>query len=240
MREQDTPLRGPLQRRDLLRDHPIFGLLGSELLEKLSARAIARKVKRGTTIFRKDDPGASLFAVCIGSVRISTASLDGKDIVLNVMNPGEVFGEIALLDGRPRTADATAITDCELLVIERRDFLPLVHDRPQVALKLVEILCARLRQTSQQVEDVMFLDLPARLAKTLIRLSKMKAPGEPAKIAITQRELSQLVGVSRESINKQLRDWERRRLIRIERGGLVVEAPSALTDIASGDENDND
>lgn len=213
--------------RDFLRDHALFGALGSDLLQRLSARAILRKVKRGTTIFRKGDPGNSLFAVCSGSVKISTPSSEGKDAVLNVLGPGGVFGEIALLDGRPRTADAIAVSDSELLVLERRDFLPLLRERPDALLKLIELLCGRLRNTSEHVEDIVFLDLPGRLAKTLLRLSETDR-----RITMTQREIGQIIGMSRESTNKQLRAWESQELLQIERGAIVVKKPEALAGLA--------
>src|SRR5262249_62190316 len=110
-------------------------------------------------------------AVMSGSVRISVAADNGHEVVLNIIKPGQVFGEIALLDGRARTADAVAITDCELMVIDRRDFIPFLHHEPDVTLKLIEILCARLRRTTAQLEDLMNLSLPARLAKGLLKLS---------------------------------------------------------------------
>ena len=137
-----------------------------------------------------------------------------------------------MLDGRPRTADATAMTDCELMMIERRDFLDLVRSQPEIALKLMEVLCARLRHTSEQVEDVLFLDLPGRLAKILLQLTEKAQPSQAHRVAITQREIGQMIGMSRESTNKQLRDWEDRHWVRLERGGVVVLEPDALAAIA--------
>jgi CRP/FNR family cyclic AMP-dependent transcriptional regulator len=216
-----------LNWRDFLRSHPLLSALGADLVDRMSARAVVRKIKRGAAIFRKGDPGNSLFAVRSGSVKISAPSSEGKDAVLNVLGPGGVFGEIALLDGGPRTADAVALSDCELLVLERRDFLPLVKERPDALLKLIELVCGRLRHTSEQVEDIVFLDLPGRLAKTLLKLSQ-EAPGAGRKIQITQREIGQIIGMSRESTNKQLRAWESRKLLKIERGGIIILKPEAL------------
>ena len=126
--------------------------------------------------------------------------------MFNLITDGTIFGEIAVLDGLPRTADATAITDCSLMTIERRHFISLVHERPDFALKLIEILCGRLRHTTEQLEDVMFLDLPSRLAKTLLQLCDQARPSPQAcKIALTQRDLADMIGMSRESTNKQLR-----------------------------------
>jgi CRP/FNR family transcriptional regulator, cyclic AMP receptor protein len=219
-----------------LRHHPLFGGLPIEHLDRLSTYASTRTFPRGATIFSKGDPGTSLFAVCSGTVRIGVPSRDGRDAVFNLVRPGEIFGEIALLDGRPRTADATAMTDCELMVIDRRDFVALLQSQPDIALKLIEVLCARIRHTSEQVEDVLFLDLSARLAKLLLRLSETaEAVNGHRRVVMTQREIGQMIGMSRESTNKQLREWEERQWVRLERGGIVILAPKALAAVGASD-----
>jgi CRP/FNR family cyclic AMP-dependent transcriptional regulator len=226
--------RGPkLDKRAILREHPIFGALDPDIIDRLASYSHSKMVAAGTTIFAKGDPGGSLFAVCSGTVRISNRSPEGKDAVFNLINAGEIFGEIALLDGCPRTADALAMEDCELMVIDRRDFIPLVNDRPDIALRVIEVLCARIRHTSEQIEDMLFLDLPARLAKTLLSLAKNAKSPQLAKLTITQREIGQIIGMSRESTNKQLRIWEQRRWIRLERGSIVVLSPDPLAQIAN-------
>jgi len=217
----------------LLRHHPVFGGLDAEHLDRLGTYATTKTYARGTTIFTKGDPGTSLFAVCSGTIRIGVPSPDGRDAVFNLIREGEIFGEIALLDGQPRTADATAMTNCELMVIDRRDFVALVRSQPEIALKIIEVLCARVRRTSQQVEDVLFLDLPGRLAKQLLRLHSAEKSAGRYRVSITQRELGQMIGMSRESTNKQLREWEERHWVRLERGGIVVLAPDALAAIAT-------
>jgi CRP/FNR family transcriptional regulator, cyclic AMP receptor protein len=216
----------------LLRHHPVFGGLDAEHLDRLGTYATTRMYPRGTTIFTKGDPGTSLFAVCSGTIRIGVPSPDGRDAVFNLIREGEIFGEIALLDGQPRTADATAMTNCELMVIDRRDFVALVRSQPEIALKIIEVLCARVRRTSQQVEDVLFLDLPGRLAKQLLRLDNAEKSAGRYKVSMTQRELGQMIGMSRESTNKQLREWEDRHWVRLERGGIVVLDADALAAIA--------
>jgi CRP/FNR family cyclic AMP-dependent transcriptional regulator len=227
------PKSRAIDKRALLLAHPLFGRLGPELVDRLSSYAVTKSVTRGATIFAKGDPGNSLFAVCTGNVKIMAPSAEGKDTVFNMLKEGDIFGEIALLDGHPRTADAVAATDCELLVIERRNFVPLVHSHPEIALKLIEVLCERLRRTSEQVEDVTFLDLPTRLAKALLRLAESADTEEGGVIHITQREIGQLIGMSRESTNKQLRTWEQRKWLRLERGGIVLLAPKAIATIAA-------
>lgn len=221
-------------RKAILREHSLFSGLPAEIIDRLCAHAIAKDVRAGATIFSKGEPGQSMFAVLHGSVKICAPSADGKDAVFNFIGEGGIFGEIALLDGHPRTADAIAATSCELLMIDRRDFLPLLRSYPELAVRIIDVLCARLRQTSEQVEDIVFLDLPHRLAKALLRLSGDKGAAG-GKIAITQQEVGDVIGMSRESTNRQLRDWERRKWIKLERGGIVILAPAALKMLAESD-----
>jgi CRP/FNR family cyclic AMP-dependent transcriptional regulator len=218
---------------ELLSAHHIFGQLPAEVIKQLAGYVTRRRLKRGAVIFAKGDPGHGLMAVVRGSVRISLPTVGGRDVVLDHIHPGEVFGEMALLDGASRSADATASEDCELLVIDRRNFIQFVQHQPAVAAKLHEVLCGRLRHTNEQVEDVMFTSLPVRLAKLLLRFSptgEVNATGK--RLTITQRELSQMIGVSRESTNKQLRAWEKRGWVRLEHGTLVVLDGGALSRIA--------
>ena len=218
----------------LLRAHPFFKDLGNTIIDRLAPRVITTRVKKGAAIFHKGDIGSKLYAVRAGAVRISAPSEQGKDAIFNLVVPGELFGEIAFLDGGQRSADAVAIDDCELMVIERRDFIPLLRDDPEVAIRLINILCARLRRTSEQVEDMVFLGLPNRLAKVLLHLYRPSATALPSsKIHVTQREISQMIGVSRESANKQLQEWQRRKWLKLERGGMVIFAPDALRDLVT-------
>jgi len=228
------PATAAPDRLALLRNHFLFRDLPANVLEHLASYMKTRKVQRGATIFSKGDPGSGLLGVLTGAVKVSIASAEGKDIVLNVFHEGEIFGEIALLDGRPRTADATAMANSELIVIERRDFVPFLQAHADVMLKFIEILCSRLRRTSEQVQDVTFLNLPTRLAKTLLQLTA-DADGPPSnrKVNITQREISQMIGRSRESTNKQLRAWTKRGWIKLARGSVSVLAPERLAAIAA-------
>ena len=218
-------------KRAILRDHYLFGNLTAQQIESLSACIVTRSVKRGTNIYVKGDPGTSLCGIGAGTVKISAPSADGKDAVFNVLGKGDIFGEIALLDGNPRTADATAVTDCELFVIERRDFLPLIRKEPEIALGIIEILCSKLRRTTQQAEEVMFLDLPSRLAKALMRLVDADTGMRERKVTITQKDLGNLIGMSRESTNKQLRIWQDKKWVRLERNAVVILAVDSLAAI---------
>jgi CRP/FNR family cyclic AMP-dependent transcriptional regulator len=221
-------------RASLLKNHPFFNELPPADIAHLSSYMKRRSAKKDEVIFRKGDPGLGLIGVIFGSIKISAPSREGKDIVLNIIREGEVFGEIALLDGHPRTADATAMADCEFVVIERREFLPFLRSRPDAALKLLNILCARLRRTSEQVQDVTFLGLPVRLAKALLQLSSsIGSPRQAGRLTITQREIGQIVGKSREATNKQLREWSKKGWVKLERRGITVLKRPKLAEIAA-------
>lgn len=190
-------------------------------------------LKRGATLFSKGDPGNSLYAVISGTVKMSISSPDGRNAILNIIGPGEIFGEIALLDGRERSADAIANSNCELFVIDRREFIPFVKGQPTLAMKFIELLCERLRWTSDQVEQIILQNLPGRLASALLRLSeKQKSAPQGRTIAITQQEISEMVGMTRESINKQLRAWAAREWVRLEHGAIVVLNAEMLRELA--------
>jgi len=224
----------PPDKLSLLRNHALFGQLPPPVIDHLGSYMRKRTFARGETIFSKGDPGSGLMGVLSGSVKISVPSADGRDIVLNIIHEGEIFGEIALFDGRPRTADASAMTPCDLMVIERRDFIPFLRSQPDLIIQIVEILCSRLRWTTEQVQDVTFLNLPTRLAKALVRLVAEKgAAADAGKLTITQRELSQLIGRSRESTNKQLRNWAKQGWVKLQRGAVTVVHPDKLTAVAA-------
>jgi CRP/FNR family transcriptional regulator, cyclic AMP receptor protein len=222
-------------RRTLLQNNYLFSKLSPKHIERLAACVVGKSIPRATDIFARGDPGSCLFAICQGSVKISVPSVDGHDALFALMGKGDIFGEIALLDGQPRTADAVAVTDCELFIIERRDFLPLMKEEPEIALTMIEILCARLRRTTEQVENLMFLHLPGRLARALLRLSNGDERSCERKVAVTQKDLGNLIGTSRESTNRQLRLWEEQEWVRLERGGIVILSAKALERIADSD-----
>jgi CRP/FNR family transcriptional regulator, cyclic AMP receptor protein len=227
----------PSSKLAVLRKHPIFCDLDSEALDQLCRYAKPVSLKRGATIYSKGDPGNSLYVVISGTAKMSISSPDGRSAILNLIGPGEIFGEIALLDGRERTADATANTNCEVLIIDRREFLPFVRSQPALAMKFIELLCARLRWTSDQVEQIILQDLPGRLASALIRLTERhKAVQGGSTIAVTQQEISEMVGMTRESINKQLRAWSTRKWVRLEHGAIVVLDAEPLHALAAAGE----
>ncbi len=177
-------------------------------------------------IFRKGDPGTSMMLVVSGRVKICSSSWDGREVVLNLIDAGEVLGEIALLDGRERTADAIAMEATTLHVLDRRDFLPVLRQNPDIGIRLLSVLCQRLRRTSEQVEDLVFLEHAVRLAKILLWLARRYGRSSPDGVAIalklSQRELGTLVGVRRESMNRQLAAWRAAGLIDMSRGQITI------------------
>jgi CRP/FNR family cyclic AMP-dependent transcriptional regulator len=211
-----------------LRRVPLFVDLDEAELAELSTSLHRRRHPKGQFIFNQGDPGASMCLIVAGRVQISVASPEGKELVLNQLGPGDVVGEMALLDGEPRSADAICQEACELLVLQREDFVRFLEAHPRVALRLLEVVSRKLRHTSRQAQDVAFLDVPARIARVLLELSE--AVDEPRTIPrrVTQTELAGLIGATRESVNKWLGYYERQGLIRREKGTLHVLKPAVL------------
>jgi CRP/FNR family transcriptional regulator, cyclic AMP receptor protein len=225
---------GPtLAQHQLLRRSALFSQLGKQEADAILAHASVALFAEGAQIFAKGDPGGSMMVVLKGRVTITTPSADGRQVVLSVVREGEVFGEIALLDGKDRTAAATAATACELLVVDRRSFLSLLGHRPDICIALLTVLCERIRRTDEQVEDLAFLDLETRIAKTLVRLAEEqhdgRPPGKNLEVKISQRALGEIVGGSRESVNKHLQDWKRAGIITVEKGAIMIRDVAALS-----------
>jgi CRP/FNR family transcriptional regulator, cyclic AMP receptor protein len=222
--------------RQVLRRSRLFARLGDSEIDTILAHATVARHAQGDQIFAKGDPGNSMMAVLRGRVTISAPSPDGRQVVLTVMREGDVFGEIALLDGHERTADATTMTDCELMVVPRRSLLALLERRPDLCIDLLIVLCERLRQTDEQVEDLAFLDLEARIAKVLVRLAEQNGEGQsptrPLGVKISQRALGERVGGSRESVNKHLQELQRSGIITLEKGSIVIRDLEALAALA--------
>ena len=221
------------ERRRVLRRSALFAGLPDDEIDAILAHAAIRRYAANAQIFYKGDPGSSMMAVLRGRVVIRVPSSDGREVILNIINEGEIFGEIALLDGKERTADATAMTDCEVLVVARPSFLPLL-ERPLITRELLKVLCERLRRTSEQIEDVVFLDLAARIAKTLLRFAEVDGvPQSGARVVLgmSQRELGNLVGASREKVNRRLQAWRRAGIITIESGTIFIRDPAALRSV---------
>jgi CRP-like cAMP-binding protein len=213
------------QRVRVLGGSRLFAALPEPALGALAAAMTERPAASGQAIFQQGDPGTAMFALLAGQVRIVVGGGDGREHVLRVAGPGEVFGEVAVLDGQPRTADAVAATNCRLLVLERRRLLSLMEQQPSLAVNLLAVLCDRLRSTSTQVEGLLFHSLPKRLAAVLLDLL---AARRGHAIDITQAELGQLTGATREWVNKTLRAWHAAGLVALQPGRVVVLQPDIL------------
>ena len=223
--------------RRILGEHFLLKHLLPADLDRLAQMSAIRFYKSGEPVFLKGDPGTAMMAVLSGRVRICSYSAEGREVVLNVISPGEVFGEIALIDGGERTADAFAQEATELLILTRRDFLPCLADNPEVCIRLLEVMCQRLRWTSEQLEDVNFLDLRCRLAKRLVYLwdhhRDEASNGKARGVRIQQHTLAAMIGTSREAVNKQLRSWEVDGMIDLGRGLITVLDRSRLERIVA-------
>ena len=228
--------RSSLSQRQVLRRSALFARLGDQEIDAILAHARVARYAAGDQIVAKGDPGDSMMAVLNGRVSISAPSLDGRQVVLSVLRDGDVFGEIALLDGKERTADATALTDCEILIVPRRSLWSLLESRPDICIGLMLVLCERLRRTNEQVEDLAFLDLESRIAKVLLRLAEdsgaSQTEAKPVAVRISQRALGELVGGSRESVNKHLHAWKQSGIVAIEKGAIVIRDMEALAELA--------
>ena len=218
------------ETRKLFEAHGFFGRLNDSDLDVVLSHARAEHYAAGRLIFSKGSLGRSMMAVLRGSIKISAPSAAGREIVLAVIGPGEVFGEIALLDGGERTADATALTECDLLVFDHRDFMPFLERRADLCLLLLRMMCRRLRQTNEHVEGAFFEKLDHRLARALLRLACAGDETTSAGrcVRISQQELASMVGATRERVNKQLHVWQRDGVLDLRKREIVVADIAAL------------
>jgi CRP/FNR family transcriptional regulator, cyclic AMP receptor protein len=226
----------PSELRRALAAGELFGVLSERELDELLAHAHIVAYPAGAVIFERHDPGHRLMLVLRGLVKISNFSSDGREAVHALMNPGEIFGEMALLDGKDRSATATALAPTELLLLLRRDFVPFLERNPRVAVRLIEVLCARLRRTTITVEDSAFLGMGPRIARALLRLarqySRIEGHAVHIDLKLTQRELGGLVGLARENVNRQLRAWQHEGLIRMDHGHIIIGDMEGLRTVA--------
>lgn len=215
-----------MDRRQLLASVPLFAGLAERELDALLAVTTTKRLEARAALFHKGDPGNTLYAVMRGRLKASVAGGEGKEIVFNLMGPGEVIGEIALLDGSARSATVEAVEPSELLSLQRRDLVAMLERHPKVAIRLATVLAQRLRRLSALTEDTRFLNLPARLAKKLLELAASHgaktAAGVRIGVKLPQHQLGEMVGTSRESVNKQLRAWVAEGWIRVEKGYVTL------------------
>jgi len=215
----------------LFREVPLLARLAESDLQALASRGRVKRYAQGTAIFHEGDAGDAMYVVVEGRVRISLLSGSGGETTLALMGPGDCFGELALFDGKPRSATAAAALATRAFMVSRDDFVAWVKERPSAALALLETLSLRLRRTDEAVTDLVFLDLEHRLAKQLLRLSVSHADGKNAarpRIQVTQGELASILGVSRESVNKQLNAFMKEGWISLSRGAVTIESAAGL------------
>ena len=215
----------------LLTMNPLFAGLGDEAIRSIAALCTRRQLDAGEVLFQKGDKGDALYGVRRGRVRIETGTAAGGRLTLNVLGPGDLFGEIALFDGQPRTADAIAAEPSELFTVRRSDFFAYLEREPRITLRLLEMLCQRIRWVSDRMEEAVLLPLHARLARRLCAL----AEDFGSEVHISQEELGVYVGAARESVNRQLQEWRRAGIIELRRGRILLLDVDRLTTAASGE-----
>jgi CRP/FNR family cyclic AMP-dependent transcriptional regulator len=229
----------PLSREEILAGHFLLKHLPPADLSRLAASAALVRHRPNATIFQKGDPGDSMMAVVGGRVKICAYSADGKELVLNIIDRGSLFGEIALLDGQPRSADAVAIEDTELLVLERTRLMPFLTGNADTAARMITVLCQRLRQTSEVLEDALLRDAPSRVARGLLRLAgtfgKPEGRGVRLDIRLSQQQIGSLIGISRESTNKLIVEWTRAGCLAVNHGFITILDRDALETLADAD-----
>jgi CRP-like cAMP-binding protein len=212
----------------ILKMNPIFAELGGDELQRISSLCHTRQLAAGELLFRKGDPGNALFGIRRGQIRIETGTSGGRRLTLNFMGPGDLFGEVALLDGESRTAAATAGEPTELFVLRREDFLACLEREPKVAIKLIRLLCRQIRWQSERMEEGMLQPLPVRLARRLCAL----ASDFGSEVHISQEQLGIFVGAARESVNRQLQLWRRDGILDLQRGRILLRNMTKLAAVA--------
>jgi len=211
---------------DVLREAPLFSSLDDEAANSLRGSMSETRIGRGDVLFHEGDSGDRLYVVTDGKIKLGRTSADGRENLLAILGPGQMFGELSLFDPGPRSATATAVTPCTMMSLGHDELLRWLEDQPSVALGLLNQLAARLRKTSDVVADLVFSDVPGRVAKALLDLSRRFGrtadDGIHVHHDLTQEELAQLVGASRETVNKALADFAMRGWLRLEPRSVVL------------------
>jgi CRP/FNR family transcriptional regulator, cyclic AMP receptor protein len=208
-----------------LQQVPLFRAFRQDDLQKISDVVKVQSMKKGDTLFRKGDQGTALYLIVSGKIKISVTSRLGDEVILSILPSGEFFGDMALLDGMPRSADAVALEDSQLYVLYQEDFLSIIMKSSTAIKSLFSTLCNRLRKTDKFVEETCFLNVSSRLARRLSefaeRLIKSGEVGE-LRIEMTQSELASMVGATRESVNKELRSMREKGIVKTVGRSVVI------------------
>jgi CRP-like cAMP-binding protein len=222
-----------MARREALRGSALFRPLTPAELEAVLARAIMQRFTRGETIMRRGEPGTGMVVILQGSMRVSVTSAEGQETSLGLLGPGAVVGEMALLDGGERSSDVTGVEDGVMMLIQRADFLSLLETNAGMCIRLMQVLCERLRGANRSVEEIATLSLSARLGRLLLRIGEgygTRIDGATRlDLRLSQKDLSTLVGASREKVNRQLRVWEQAGALATEHGHMLIRKPELLT-----------
>jgi CRP/FNR family cyclic AMP-dependent transcriptional regulator len=215
-----------MSRLDMLSKVPIFASLSDQELELLDDRLRRRAFAKGMIIFHKDSPGQTLYVIESGAVRIFILSESGQEISVRIHGCGDIFGELSMLDGLPRSAGAVAIEQTAVLMLHRDDFLPLLEGLPRMALGIITTLSGRVRYATKYAESLAFLDVFGRVADRLLELADCygvnREEGTEIDLRLTQTELASLVGTTRESANKVLGTFRDQGLIRLSGQRITV------------------
>ncbi len=219
----------------VLERNSLFRGLQPAILEQIARLCVRRSYPEDAVIFSQSDPGDALYGVLTGRVRISTSSAGGREVFLNIMEPGDSFGEIALLDGQPRTASATAMSAAELIVITRAQFMPLLAN-PLLTDHLLRLLCGRLRWVCEFAEESALLSVPARLARRLLSLGKLHGHHtvKGIELQVSQDEMAHFLGLSRQVINQHLQEWKAHNWVALGRSKIQILNGTALEKLAVG------
>lgn len=225
------------QKKQVLRQSFPFDRLPEPDLEHLAGRLVARRYGRGQAIFGRGEPGSSMMAVIDGRVRIGITAACGREMLLGIVGPGELFGELTALDGKARSADATALDDCLVLALDRRDLMPVLRQSPEAAISMAEVVCGRVRAADERLEGALFMTVAARLARLLLRLAERRG-GTPTRVnaGLCQSELGRLIGASRQKVNGHLRRWIAQGLLARDGDGLLIRDLARLRAIAEADD----
>ncbi len=214
---------------DLLADTTLFGDLDRATLVALADKCVERRYRKGQMVFYQGDPADALYIVVQGHVKVVVTSEDGDEMVLVTLEPRDVFGEIALVDGGPRSASAEIIADSRLLALTRETFLDLLHGHKQMTESLLRSLGGALRRLTEQTADLVFLDLHGRVAKLLLHLGgEQPNDGTALDLQLTQTDLASMVGGSRQSVNQILRSFERQGYLHMEGRRIVIKNAERL------------
>jgi CRP-like cAMP-binding protein len=221
---------------EALGESELFGALLDDELAELVRLGTRVRYPAGRTIFEKGDPGDGLMVVLEGRVKIRALSAEGREIVLNFVEPGQIFGEIALLDGKPRTAGVIALELSELFILRRQAVLGFLENKPTIAIRLIGVLCQKLRRTTQMLEENILLNMAPRVARGLLRLAaehgRRTADGLLIDLKISQSELGAFVGLSRENVNRQLSAWRDGGIVSQRNGRILIHVPKDLEALA--------